>query len=284
MPRTLNARDLLVIALTLSAFAGNSLLCRLALRETALDPASFTGIRLGSAALMLSLLLALRGQRGPMRRDWRAALALFAYAAAFSLAYVRLDAGIGALLLFGAVQVSMTAHGLASGERLRLWGWFGLALAVAGLALLLLPGASAPPLLSGGLMLAAGVAWGVYSVLGRGSADALAATAANFVLSLPLTLAFSLIFAASARWDTTGAVYAVLSGAVTSGLGYALWYSVLPRLGSLQAATLQLSVPVLAALGGVLLLGEALSLRMMAAGALVLLGVAVVIRARRPAG
>ncbi|WP_374473810.1 EamA family transporter [Arenimonas sp.] len=267
-----------LVALALLAFAGNSLLARLALREGGMDAASFTGLRLASGAGVLWALAAgwRRGQAG--RGSWGSALALFLYAAAFSLAYVDLQAGAGALLLFGAVQVTMVGRGLWAGERLAAWQWLGLALALAGLAGLLLPGLSAPPLLPALLMLAAGVAWGVYSLRGRGAGDPVRVSAGNFLRTLPFAAAFSLLMIGQARLDAAGVAYALASGALASGLGYALWYTALPLLRASTAASLQLAVPLLVALAGVAFLGEAPTLRLALAAIAILGGIALVVR------
>lgn len=277
-------RILLLTCLAMLAFAGNSLLCRLALRETDIDAASFTAIRVLAGALTLWLLLKLRQARQPVAGNWPGALALFAYAAAFSFAYLQLDTGIGALLLFGAVQLSMLLWGLLRGERLGLVASLGTALATAGLLALLLPGASAPPLLAALLMLLAGIAWGAYSLLGRGQGDPLAVTAGNFLRAAPLAVLLALMLLPKLDWDGPGLFYAALSGALTSGVGYAIWYSALPGLRASQAATVQLSVPILAALGGSLLLNEALSLRLTLSAVAVLGGIALVLGARQRAG
>lgn len=262
------------------AFAGNSVLCRLALANTRIDAASFTVLRIVSGAIVLWLLLGLRKRARPASGNWAGALALTLYAAAFSFAYIRLDTGTGALLLFGAVQLSMLAFGLVRGERLSPAATAGLVLATVGVLALLLPGSSAPPLGSALIMLLSGLAWGAYSLLGKGAVDPLATTADNFLRAVPLVLLAALPFLDQIRWDATGSVYAILSGALTSGLGYAIWYGALRGLGSMQAASLQLSVPILAAAAGVLLLGEPLSLRMLVAAAAVLGGLAVVLKAR----
>lgn len=280
----MSARTLLLTALAMLAFAGNSLLCRLALRETEIDAASFTFIRLLSGALTLWILLKLRHTRQPMAGNWPGALALFLYAAAFSFAYLQLDAGVGALLLFGAVQLSMLLWGLLRGERLNLLATLGTLLASAGLLALLLPGASAPPFSAALLMLLAGIAWGAYSLLGRGQGDPLAVTAGNFLRATPLAVLLAVALLAQLQWDVPGLLYALLSGALTSGIGYAIWYSALPDLRASQAATVQLSVPILAALGGSLLLGEALSLRLLLSAAAVLGGIALVLGSRQRAG
>jgi len=277
----MTARTLLLTVLAMLAFAGNSLLCRLALRDTALDAASFTSLRLLAGALTLWLLL--RQRQGRLGGSWPGAVALFVYAAGFSFAYLQLEAGVGALLLFGAVQLGMLLYGLWHGERFGAWASFGLLLALGGLLALLLPGAHAPAPGSAALMLLAGLAWAIYSLLGRGSADPLAATAGNFVRAVPLALLLGLILVAQSRPDPQGVFYALLSGALTSGLGYAIWYSALRGLGALQAATVQLSVPILAALAGALLLGEALSLRLSLAALAVLGGIALVLGAERVA-
>ncbi|WP_339080000.1 DMT family transporter [Pseudomonas sp. TMP9] len=272
-----NTRTLLLTTLAMLAFAGNSLLCRLALRDTEIDAASFTGLRLLAGAITLWLLLRLRKANNVNAGSWPAATALFIYAAAFSFAYLNLEAGAGALILFGAVQLSMLAWGLYRGERLGLKGCSGLVMAFAGLLILLLPGANRPPAAAALLMLLAGVAWGVYSLLGRGVKDPLAATAGNFLRTVPMALALSTLLFAQARWDMPGLIYALLSGALTSGVGYAIWYSALRGLHAFQAACVQLSVPILAALAGSLLLDEALSLRLLLSAAAVLGGIALVL-------
>lgn len=277
------ARTLLLTAAAMLAFAGNSLLCRLALKTTEIDPATFTSLRLASGALMLALLLRMRHGSTAMAGSWRGAMALFVYAAAFSFAYVSLDAGVGALLLFGAVQISMVLWGWRQGERPGAMSLAGLLLAFAGLLALLLPGASAPPLPGSLLMLVAGVAWGAYSLLGRSASDALAATTGNFVRSLPLTALLSLALLQTLQWDVSGVLYALASGALASGLGYAIWYMAIVDLKAIQAATVQLSVPIITALAGGLLLGEALSLRLGLSSLAVLGGIALVLAARQRA-
>jgi len=268
--------------LTMVAFAANSLLTRAALVDTSIDAASFTGLRLVSGAMVLWVLVALRGAKGGSGTgSWTSALALFAYAAAFSLAYVSLPASTGALLLFGAVQATMIGYGLSRGERFRVIQWFGFAVAIAGLVLLLLPGLSAPPLAGSVLMLVSGVAWGVYSLRGRGTGDPIRVTAGNFLRSVPITVGLSVLMIRHASLDAPGAGYALASGALTSGLGYAIWYTVLPALRATTAATVQLSVPVIAALGGVLLLGEPLTVRFLVASVAILGGIALVIGEKR---
>ncbi|KIF83153.1 membrane protein [Noviherbaspirillum autotrophicum] len=266
-----------LVAVTMIAFAGNSLLCRAALKHTGIDAASFTTIRIASGALVLWLLVRQRGARLDGRGSWLSAFALFAYAGGFSYAYTSLPAGTGALLLFGAVQATMVGYGIWSGERLRAMQLLGLLLALGGLAGLLLPGLSAPPLQGAVLMLAAGAAWGIYSLRGKGAGDPTAVTAGNFCRATLFAAMLSLIMAGSARLDAAGVGYAVASGALTSGIGYALWYTVLPALRATTASTLQLSVPVIAALGGILFLGEPVTLRIVLAAVAILGGIALVI-------
>lgn len=274
-------RTLVLTALAMVAFAANSVLCRLALREGAIDAAGFTAVRLVSGAVALGLILLLRDRSVKAmatQGNQGSALALFVYAAGFSLAYVELATGTGALLLFGAVQATMIGIGLYRGERLAPLQWLGLMLALAGLVALMLPGATAPPLAAAALMLVAGAAWGVYSLRGKGAADATAVTAGNFLRALIWLLPLAL-FAWPAQWPQgAGLVYAVLSGALASGAGYAIWYLALRGLVSSTAATVQLSVPVLAALAGVLWLDEAFTLRLLLASAAILGGIALVIR------
>lgn len=274
-------RTALLTALTMLAFAGNSLLCRLALKDTAIDAASFTSVRLVSGALALWLLVRLRQGPQPLAGNGLSALALFAYAAGFSFAYLSLPAATGALLLFGAVQATMIGYGYWCGERFSAGQGVGFLLALAGLVGLLLPGLSAPPLGGALLMLAAGISWGVYSLRGKGGGDPTRATAGNFLRAVPYSLVLSGLFWPQARIDPAGLVAAVASGALTSGLGYALWYAVMPGLTASTAATVQLSVPVIAAAGAVLWLGEAVSPRLVLASLAVLGGIALVIRGRR---
>ena len=311
------------------AFASNSLLCRAALKQTSIDAASFTFIRIFSGAAALWFILKIQsllrvdrtasplverssnspatpkpGEGGSLATDhsslrqagnWPSALALFAYAAAFSFAYNTLSAGTGALLLFSAVQATMIFWGLRKGERLDAIQIVGLVVALIGLVVLVFPGLSAPPIGGSILMLGAGVAWGVYSLRGKGAGDAIAATTGNFLRAVPFAAAVSIIMLPLSRLDRAGISYAVISGAITSGLGYVIWYSVLsdstpapsrrrgdmdaPRdkLGPVSAAAVQLSVPVLAAAGGILLLGEPITLRFLFASIAVLGGIALVV-------
>ncbi|WP_411877644.1 DMT family transporter [Polaromonas sp. YR568] len=270
------ARTASLTAMAMLAFAANSLLCRAALKHTAMDAASFTTLRLVSGALMLWLLVKLKSG-GTGRGSWLSGLALFVYAAGFSFAYSSLPAASGALLLFGAVQATMVAHGVWAGERFRGWQLAGLLLAFGGLVGLLLPGLSAPPLFGAALMLAAGVAWGVYSLRGRGQGDPARVTAGNFLRAAPMAVVLSLLTISHVSLDGAGVALALASGVLTSAVGYVIWYAALPALKASSAATVQLSVPVIAALGGVLLLGEAITLRLVLASVAILGGIALVI-------
>jgi len=270
-------RIFLLTSLAMIAFASNSLLCRLALKQTAIDPATFTFVRVFSGAIALWLVTRMRGISLDKSGNWPSALALFVYAAAFSFAYVGLPAGTGALLLFGAVQVTMILWGFHKGERLDLIQVFGLIIALAGVVVLVFPGLSAPPLIGAMLMLSAGVAWGIYSVRGKVAGDAVAVTTGNFVRAVLFVAAGSLALISHAHVDVAGIGYAIISGAITSGLGYVIWYSALSGLRATSAATVQLSVPILAAAGGILLLGEPITLRYVFASVAVLGGIALVI-------
>jgi drug/metabolite transporter (DMT)-like permease len=276
-PQVSSARIVLLTVVTMIAFAGNSVLCRMALKHTTIGAATFTSIRLVSGAVVLWLIVrfARAGRTGA--GNWWSALALFAYAAGFSLAYVSLSAATGALLLFGSVQATMIGRGLWMGERLARLQWLGLVLALAGLVGLMLPGLSAPPLFGAALMLVAGFAWGVYSLRGKGAGDPTRVTAGNFWRAAVLALVLSGLMRDSLSWDMDGVAYAIASGALTSGLGYVIWYSVLPALKATQAATLQLSVPVLATLGGVAFLGEVVTMPFVFASIAALGGIALVI-------
>jgi drug/metabolite transporter (DMT)-like permease len=277
----LRISDLGAIALAMLAFAGNSLLCRLALRDTEIDAASFTSVRMAAGALFLALLIWRRSGSPLPPASWPSALALWGYAAAFSYAYLGLTAATGALILFGSVQIGMTAAGAVRGERPGLRQTAGILLALGGMVYLLLPGVAAPPLSSAVLMITAGVAWAIYSLRGKKSGDPLATTAGNFRLAVLPALVLSLATYGQASLDPRGLLFAALSGAITSGAGYAVWYSVLPKITATQAATVQLTVPVIAALGAILLLGEAPTLRLAIAAVVVLGGVAMTLR-RQP--
>ena len=274
-------------ALALCCFAGNSLLCRAALANDLVDPATFTSLRLVAGAVTLGLILRFRRGRGT--GSWAGAAALFIYAVAFSFSYRGLSAATGALLLFGAVQITMLGVARFRGERFGRLQLFGSALAIGGLVYLLLPGVSAPPLVSAALMVLAGGAWGAYTLLGRSAVDALAETAGNFARTVPSALVLIAAWwlfaqrggAAIAEPSAQGAVLAMASGALTSGVGYAIWYAVLPSLSSITAATLQLSVPVLTGFGAAVWLAEAPSVRLVVAAIATLGGIGLVILASK---
>jgi drug/metabolite transporter (DMT)-like permease len=315
-----SARLFLLTLAAMIAFASNSLLCRAALKQTHIDAATFTFVRIFSGAVALCLFMNVRRRitvdrtatplaagsktrvgfpsppSSPKRRgdpfslrekvrrrvlgwkgNWISALALFAYAAAFSFAYVNLSAGTGALLLFGAVQATMILWGLHKGERLDAIQIVGLVVAVTGLVMLVFPGLSAPPLIGSILMLGAGVAWGVYSLRGKGVQNPASVTAGNFIRAIPFSVVVWILFLPWAHVDLAGVGYAITSGAIASGVGYVIWYSALPGLKAASAATVQLSVPVLAATGGILLLGESITLRYVLASVAVLGGIALVV-------
>lgn len=272
---------LLLTTLTLIAFAGNSVLCRLALATDDIDPASFTIIRLVSGAVVLALLVLTRNRRAFVTRpgSWKAALMLFLYAALFSYAYISIDAGAGALILFGAVQITMLVYGVVRGHRLSWLESIGIILSFAGLLILLLPGTNAPNLSSFILMALSGIAWGAYTLMGKGSSSALLDNASNFIRTLPICL--TLLFIMHSHLSAWGLELAVVSGAVTSGLGYAIWYRVLPELSIMEAAVSQLTVPIIAAVGGVIFLTESITLRLVSAAVLTLGGVFMVVMNRQ---
>ena len=271
------ARIIILTSLAMVAFAGNSLLCRVALRHTSIDAASFTTIRLISGAAMLWLVVRIRRGTYAGRGNWLSASALFVYAAGFSFAYMSLPAATGALLLFGAVQATMIGYGIRAGERLLKLQLVGLILALGGVVGLLLPGISAPPLYGSVLMLGAGMAWGIYSLRGKGADDPVSVTAGNFLRAVPIAAALSLLTLKESSLDMAGFWYAASSGALASGIGYAIWYAVLPSLKATNAATVQLSVPVIAALGAAVILGEPITLRLVLASAAILGGIALTI-------
>lgn len=272
----------LLTLLAIIAFAANSVLCRLALGAGHIDAASFASVRVISGAIALAAIVFYRSN-GRIERDanWRSALALFVYMVFFSFAYLSLGAGTGALILFAAVQLTMFIVALRSGEIFSPLSWLGLLLAIGGLVYLVSPGVTAPEPVGAVLMTIAGIAWGVYSLLGRQVADPTRATAWNFLLSVPLVMITSLLFMQQFHATTTGVALAVISGVVASGIGYVIWYAALRGLATTSAATVQLSVPVIAAIGGVLLLAEGVTLRLGIASAATLGGVAIVLLQRR---
>lgn len=275
------ARTASLTVIAMFAFAANSLLCRLALAEDLMDAATFTSVRIVAGAVTLGSIVLFRrrtGERQPV--NWYCVATLFAYMVFFSFAYLSLSAGTGALLLFGSVQLTMFVVALHQGERFPLLSWAGFACAIFGLIYLVLPGVTAPDPLGAILMIVAGIAWGFYSLLGRQVADPLEATAGNFIYSVPLVLVVSLIFLSEFNISYDGLFLAIASGAITSGCGYVVWYAALSGLTATRAATVQLSVPVIAAFGGILLLSELITMRTVLASAAILGGIAIVLTQR----
>ena len=265
------------------AFAANSLLCRMALVETEISPGMFTAVRLLSGAITLFVITRLLRVPSVKAGSWRGALALFTYAAAFSFAYVSMSTGTGALLLFGSVQITMICAGLLAGERFHRWQVLGFLLAITGLIVLLMPGLSAPPFGAAALMLCAGFAWGLYSIMGRGAVSGIAVTSGNFIYAVVFVIALLGVSAAmesELTADFSGMVLGIASGALASGIGYTLWYQVLPHIKSTHAATIQLSVPVLAVIAGWLFLSEAITLQIVLASLAILGGIWIVIKSR----
>jgi drug/metabolite transporter (DMT)-like permease len=264
-------------AITVVAFAANSVFCRLALGANAIDAASFTSIRLLSGAVTLWCVSALLRKKSRPGGSWVSAAFLFLYAASFSFAYMNLSAGTGALILMGSVQATMILGGLRSGERPHRNQWIGLVLAIAGLVILVLPGITAPSPGGSALMVLAGLSWGAYSLRGRGAVDPVTATTDNFIRAVPFTLIVSALLSSGIQWSSHGVLLAAISGSLTSGIGYVLWYAALRGLTATRAAFIQLSVPVIAATGGVLFLSEAITSRLLFAGLAVLGGVALAV-------
>ncbi|MBS1722004.1 MAG: EamA family transporter [Armatimonadetes bacterium] len=271
-------RTAVLCGVALCSFAANSLLCRLALRSGSIDPTSFTAIRLASGAIVLGILVSFRRQNPWKRESWLSGVLLFLYAICFSLAYLGLSAGTGALVLFGSVQTTMIGYGILRKQHPEAKEWIGLLLGSAGVVYLVLPGVMAPPLFSALLMAAAGAAWGLYSIRGKANKDPVASTAANFLWSMPLGAVLMVLAGNAHHASSAGVLYAIVSGAITSGLGYVVWYAALKHLSSNQAAILQLSVPVLAAIGGVTFLQETMTWRLVLCSALVFSGVLVTLR------
>lgn len=274
-----------MIALTgaaLFGFAANSILCRTALGDRAIDAASFTAIRIGAGAAVLAVIVALKGARFRGAGSWPSGAALFAYAAAFSFAYLRLTTATGALILFATVQMTMLGWAVLRGDRPAALEWLGIAIAASGLILLVLPGLAAPDPLGALLMASAGIAWGAYSLRGRGATRPLAATADNFMRAVPFAaLLLIAIPIAGGKVSLEGAVLAIASGAIASGLGYSLWYAALPHLAASHAAIVQLAVPVIAAAGGAVVLGESVTYRLAGATAAILGGIALALLTKR---
>lgn len=273
-------RTVILTTMAMIAFAANSLLCRMALGQDFIDAGSFTSIRIIAGAITLGLIISIRGHKTKITANWSSVAALFCYMVFFSFAYLSLSAGTGALLLFGAVQLTMFASAIRHGERFSFLSWIGLSAAFAGLVYLVAPGVTAPDPIGALLMATAGVAWGTYSLIGLRSGRPLLDTTANFLYSVPFTIGLSAVFIANADISVPGVLLATASGALASGLGYAIWYAALPGLTAGRAATVQLSVPVIAALGGVVLLSEHITFRLLVASSLTIGGIWIVLAQR----
>lgn len=275
-------KTIVFTGLALIAFAANSVLCRLALGEQVIDAASFTVIRLLAGALVLVLIININRDKTKVysRGSWFASFMLFLYAITFSFAYITLDTGTGALILFGSVQITMIVLSLINGTRLHLTEWLGVVTAFCGFVYLVLPGVSAPSMSGFLLMTLAGIAWGIYTLKGRGSTSPLMDTAYNFLRTVPVVILLLLVTIKGSNFSLEGIVLAVISGAITSGIGYTIWYIALGGLSATQAAVLQLLVPVIAALGGVVFVSEAITLRLSISAIMILGGILMVVWGR----
>ncbi|WP_235317372.1 DMT family transporter, partial [Klebsiella variicola] len=272
-------KNILILVFTLTAFAANSILCRIALKGEHIDPVSFSNFRLLSGAIVLFLFQVVRRSLHKITWNIQNSLLLSTYVFTFSLSYIQLEAATGALLLFGSVQVCMVTWGTLRGEKI---GWLkvgGILLAITGIFILLLPGARKPPIFPASIMVLSGIAWAIYSIRGRKIDDASGATAGNFILSIPLIIAVELSIKQSIATDVIGLILAIASGAIASGIAYVLWYTIIPRYSSSTASTLQLSVPCIAAAGGAFFIGEIPDIKMIAATFIVLAGITMVIAA-----
>jgi drug/metabolite transporter (DMT)-like permease len=275
-------KTLILTILALIAFAANSVLCRSALGENNIDAASFTVIRLFSGALVLLAILIIRNHKTsfPSKGGWFSSCMLFLYAITFSFAYITLDTGTGALILFGSVQITMILLSVISGNRLHITEWLGVSVAFAGFVYLILPGLSAPSLTGFMLMMVAGIAWGIYTLKGKGSKNPLSDTTYNFLRTTPVVIVLLIITIHNAHYSSDGILLAILSGSVASGIGYTVWYLALGGLTATQAAVVQLSVPVIAAFGGVIFISEAITLRLTLSALLILGGILLVVLGR----
>lgn len=276
------AKTLTLTILALIAFAANSVLCRLALGENTIDASSFTVIRLLSGVLVLFFILKISNNKKSIssKGSWFASIMLFIYAVAFSFAYISLETGTGALILFGSVQITMILQSLISGNRLNTTEWLGVSMAFAGFVYLVLPGVSTPSLMGFILMSIAGIAWGVYTLMGRVSVNSLTDTAYNFLRTIPFVAILAIVTLNRAYYSPEGVVLAMLSGAIASGIGYTIWYSALSGLSKIQAAVFQLSVPVIAAIGGIVFVGEVITLRLTVSAMMILGGILLVLFGR----
>ena len=275
------ARTIILTALALTAFAANSVLCRLALGDRTIDASSFTVVRLLSGAIVLFLIIKIKNKSGMLTKgSWSASLMLFLYAITFSFAYITLDTGTGALILFGSVQITMILLSILSGSRLHITECLGVVISFLGFLYLVLPGVTTPSLPGFILMTVAGIAWGIYTLKGRGSTSPVIDTAYNFLRTIPFVSILAVLTFNQMSYSSTGILLAILSGAIASGIGYAIWYSALRGLSTAQAAVVQLLVPVIAALGGVIFVSEAITLRLTLSAILILGGILLVVLGR----
>ncbi|MEN8125469.1 MAG: DMT family transporter [Bacteroidota bacterium] len=277
-------KTILFTGFALIAFAANSVLCKLALGENNIDASSFTIIRLLSGAIVLFIIINIKKKKkhaSDTKGNWLASTMLFLYAITFSLAYISLDTGTGALILFGSVQISMITLSIFTGTRLHLTEWIGFIIAFLGFVYLILPGVTAPSIQGFFFMTVAGIAWGIYTLIGRNSKDALKDTTYNFIKTIPLLIILTILAFKNINYTTKGIWLAVLSGGITSGIGYTIWYNALRNLTSTQAAVVQLLVPVIAALGGVIFISEKITFRLIAASFLILGGILIVVLGRK---
>lgn len=267
----------LKISLAMIAFAANSVLCRLALADRLIDPISFSLIRVSSGAVVLLILWLLSTRRVKIEWNIKNSIFLTVYILAFSYAYIKIDAGVGALLLFGTVQLSMIFYGIFHGEKLTLKRRLGVGIALVGIIILLLPGASTPSLFYSLIMGISGLAWAAYSISGKTMNNPLSSTLANFLLAVPIVLIASSLFQQDTVMTNKGILLAIISGGLTSSGAYVLWYSIVKHIDRITASTVQLSVPCLAILGGSLFIGEPVGLRVIFSTVIVLLGIILVI-------
>jgi len=281
-PSHLLIKTIVFTGLTLIAFAANSVLCRLALGEKTIDASSFTVIRLLSGAFVLLVILKMSSNKNSsiIKGSWSAGLMLFLYAVTFSFAYITLDTGTGAIILFGSVQITMILLSLISGNRLHITEWIGVLIAFIGFVYLLLPGATSPSVIGFSFMTIAGIAWGIYTLKGRYSANPLADTAYNFLRTIPFVVVLAIVTIHNLHYSTRGVLLAALSGGIASGIGYTIWYIALGGLSATQAAVVQLLVPVIAALGGVIFLSEKITFRLTLSSIMILGGILMVVWGR----
>jgi drug/metabolite transporter (DMT)-like permease len=272
-------KTFLLTTFALLCFAFNSILCRIALKSGEIDAPGFTAIRLISGVVILLIIFQFFGKKDveTQRGSWLSAICLFTYAICFSFAYIELTTATGALILFGSVQMTMIAAALFKGERPQILEWIGLIFAFGGLVYLVFPGLSAPPIFSSALMISAGIAWGFYTLRGKGSKNPLAETMGNFLRSVPLVVLISLPFLSQIHLSNKGILLAILSGAIASGVGYSVWYAALKYHTATRAAILQLSVPAIASIGGVIFLSEIISTRLIFASLSILGGIGLAI-------